>query len=223
MSAPRSPVDPAGVDVLEAIHTLRAIRRFEDRPVDDATIRRLLDAAVRAPSPTNSQPWAFVVVSDPDLRARMADIYTRAWDFAKQFYGDPDKAESDAERRMLVETDRLAKNLAEAPVSVVACLDRSRLGIMVTPDLETLLEPASAYGAVYAAVQNLLLAARGIGLGAVTTTLHRLFSHETAPLLGLPKHVEIVAVVALGWPRAPFGPTTRRPVDEVAHSDRWRG
>lgn len=213
--------EAVGVDLFEAIHTLRAIRRFEDRPVDEATIRRLLDAAIRAPSPTNCQPWAFVVVREDDRRTQMADIYSRAWEFSKQFYGDPSKARDETERRMLVATDRLAANLAEAPVYVVACLDRSRLGIMVTPDLETLLEPASAYGSVYAAVQNLLLAARGLGLGAVTTTLHRLFAHETAPLLGLPKHVEIVSVVALGWPRARFGPTTRRSVEEVAHAEQW--
>lgn len=209
------------MDLFEAIHTQRSIRRFKPEPVDDETIRTALDAARKAPSATNAQPWRFVVVRDAGTRKAIAGIYARAWDIAKGFYGDPAKATSAAERRMLEATDRLAGGLDEAPVFVVCCLDRSRLGPMVTPDLQTLLDPASAYGAVWASVQNLLLAARGLGLAAVPTTLHRLFEPEVKDLLGIPPHAETVALVALGRPAQPFGPTSRRPLADVASGERW--
>jgi nitroreductase len=211
-----------GIGLFEAIDSQRSHRRFTDAPVSEAALRRLLDAARKAPSPTNSQPWAFIVVRDDERRRELAEIYAKAWGFAKPFYGDPAKAKDEPERVMLEATDTLAEHLDEAPVFVLCCLDRSRLGPMVTPDLQTILEPSSAYGAVWAAVQNLLLAARGLGLAALPTNLTRLLDHEVRPLLGMPEYVETVILVALGHPRRPSTtPPRRRPLSEVAHREHW--
>lgn len=209
------------VGTLDAIHTQRAIRRFEDRLVPDELVTKVLDAAIRAPSPTNAQPWHFVVVRDPDRRKALADIYRRAWEIARTVYGDPEKARDDAERRLLTSTDRMASALDEAPVFIVAALDRTRLGPMVTPDLLTILDPASAFGSVWASIQNLCLAARSLGLAATPTTVFRLFEEDTKKLLNLPAYSDTVALVVLGWPRARFGPTLRRPVSEVAFDEEW--
>jgi nitroreductase len=212
------------IGLFEAIFSLRAVRDFSPDPVPDEAIARILDAAVRAPSPTNSQPWAFIVVRDATTRARIADVYRRVWTFVREpVYGDLDAIEDAGQRRMLKATDRLAAAIDEAPAFVFAMLDRSRLGVMVSQDLQTLLEPSSAYGAVYAAVQNMILAARALGIGAVTTTLTRFLDAEVRGMLGYPEHVETVSMVALGSPRPPsrFGPTTRRPVSECAYSERW--
>jgi nitroreductase len=207
--------------LFEAIDTQRSFRRFTDQPVSDETIRRMLEAARKAPSPTNSQPWAFIVIRDAATRRALAEIYAKAWGFAKPFYGDPEKATNDDERRMLVATNRLADAVDEAPVFINCCLDRSRLGAMVTPDMQTILEPSSVYGAVYASIQNLLLAARGLGIGAVPTNLTRLLDAEVKPLLGMPDHVETVSLVLLGYPRGKFGPPLRRPLEESAHAEGW--
>ena len=207
--------------LFEAIDTQRSFRRFTDRPVSDEAINRILEAARKAPSPTNSQPWAFIVVREPVTRRALAAIYAKAWGFAKPFYGDPAKATNDDERRMLVATDRLAAAVDEAPVFINCCLDRSRLGAMVTPDLQTILEPSSVYGAVYAAIQNLILAARGLGIGAVPTNLTRLLDAEVKPLLGMPEHVETVSLVLLGYPKGKFGPPLRRPLAQSAHAEQW--
>ena len=209
---------------LEAIHSLRAIRVFAPDPIPDATIEALIDAAVRAPSPQNCQPWAFVVVRDPETRSKIAEIYRRVWNVIREpVYGDLDAIEDPAQKRLLKATDRLAQAVDEAPVFVFAMLDRRRLGNMVTPDLETLLEPSAAYGAVWAAVQNLVVAARAMGIGSITTTLTRLQEQETRVILGHPEGVETATMLALGYPRPPekFGPTTRRTGDEVTHRDRW--
>ena len=214
--------EPEGLGLFEAIDTQRSLRRFTDAPVPDAAIRRLLDAGRKAPSPTNSQPWGFILVRNPDTRRALAEIYAKAWGFAKQFYGDPAKAKDEPERVMLEATDRLAGGLDEAPLFILCCLDRSRLGPMVTPDLATILEPSSAYGAVWAAVQNILLAARGLGLAALPTNLTRLLDHEVRPLLGMPEHVETVILIAIGHPaEGTFGPPRRRELEEVAYLEHW--
>ena len=211
-----------GIGLFEAIDTQRSLRRFTEEPVSEEHIRRLLEAGRKAPSPTNSQPWAFIVIRDAATRRALAAIYAKAWGFAKQFYGDPAKAKDEPERIMLEATDRLAEGIDEAPLFINCCLDRSRLGVMVTPDLQTILEPSSAYGAVWAAVQNILLAARGLGLAALPTNLTRLLDHEVRPLLDMPEHVETVILIAVGHPAQPnFGPPRRRPLEDVAHRERW--
>jgi nitroreductase len=209
------------MDLFEAIDTHRSFRRFTDKPVPDDAIWRMLEAARKAPSPTNRQPWAFIVIRDPATRRALAEVYAKSWGFAKQFYGDPAKATDDAERRMLVATDRLSEAIDEAPVFINCCLDRSLLGPMVTPDLQTILEPSSVYGAVYSAIQNLLLAARGLGLGCVPTNLTRLLDQEVRPILGMPEHVETVSLVLVGHPVGKFGPPLRRPLEEIAHNELW--
>jgi nitroreductase len=212
------------LSVFDAVHSLRAIRAFEPEPVPEDAIASILEAGTRAPSPQNSQPWAFIVVRDPATRAQIAEIYRRVWNIVKEpVYGDIDAIEDRSQRRLLQATDRLAAAVDEAPLFIFAMLDRAKLGVMVTPDLQTLLEPSSAYGAVWAAIENMLLAARALDIGAISTNLTRLMDIEVRAILGYPEHVETVSMLALGRPRAPsrFGPTTRRPVDEVAHSERW--
>ena len=210
--------------VFDAIHSLRAIRQFEPDAVPDEAIATILEAATRAPSPQNSQPWAFIVVRDAATRAQIAEIYRRVWNLVKEpVYGDLNAIEDPSQKRLLLATDRLAAAVDEAPLFIFAMLDRSRLGVMVTPDLQTLLEPSSAYGAVWAAVENMLLAARALQVGAITTNLTKLMDHEVRAILGYPEHVETVSMLALGTPRPPakFGPTTRRAPAECAHSERW--
>jgi len=212
------------IGVFEAIHSLRAIREFDADPVPDDAIATILEAGTRAPSPQNSQPWAFIVVRDAETRAQIAEIYRRVWNLVKEpVYGDLNAIEDPSQKRLLLATDRLAAAIDEAPLFIFAMLDRSKLGVMVTPDLQTLLEPSSAYGAVWAAVENMLLAARALEVGAITTNLTRLMDHEVRAILGYPEHVETVSMLALGRPRPPakFGPTTRRAVTEVAHSEQW--
>ena len=210
------------MDLFDAIDTQRSLRRFSDKPVSDENIRRLLESARKAPSPTNRQPWAFIVIRDPSTRRAMAEIYKKSWGFARQVYGDPANANDEPERMMLTETDRLADAIDEAPVFINCLLDRSLLGIMVTPDLQTILEPTSVYGAVYSAIQNLLLSARALGLAAVPTNLTRFFDHEVRPLLGYPEHVETISLVLLGHPLKPsFGSPRRKPLGEIAYSEAW--
>jgi nitroreductase len=212
------------VDFFEVVDTQRAIRRFRPDPVPDALVHRVLEAATRAPSARGAEPWGFVVVRDARRRDEIARLYRAAWDAGQQLTAatDADRDVKDGPHyaRMMRGADALARTLARVPVLIVCCLDHARLG-PIADGSGGLRAPAAAYASILPAVQNLLLAARALGLGTTLTTLHRTFDAELRALLALPPTVEPVVVVPLGFPADRFGPTRRRPVEDVAFLDAW--
>jgi nitroreductase len=217
-------VADAPPDFFAVVDTQRAIRRFRPDPVPDSALHRILDAATRAPSARGAEPWFFVVVRDAATRSAIGAHYKRAWDLGAQMTaavdGDQDVRQRPHYARMMRAAGRLADDLAAAPVLVVCCLDHGQLGLIAGPDGE-LRSPVAAYASIFPAVQNLLLAARALGLGTTLTTLHRGFEDELKALLGIPAAVEVAALVPVGWPADRFGPTRRKPVDAVAFAERW--
>ena len=212
------------MDFFEVVETQRALRRFRPEPITNAVLNRILDAATRAPSARGAEPWVFIVVRDRTLREEIGRRYREAWEVGQRYAHDTD-ADRDVRdqphyARMMRAAGELAATLHQAPVVIACCLDHSRLGPLAGPD-GSLRAPAAAYASIFPAVQNLLLAARALGLGTTLTTLHRAFEAELKALVRLPDHVEVAALVPLGWPRDRFGPTRRRPVGEVAALDRW--
>jgi nitroreductase len=197
----------------EAMETQRAIRRLTPDPVDDALVLRLIELALKAPTGSNAQNWEFVVVKDPAVKARLARRNRQAW----RLYGGLGRRISGRDPKMRKVLDAVqwqAEHFEEIPVIVVACLKGLRLPF---PPVAI----SSYYGSIYPSVQNLLLAARAVNLGAALITLP-LWSHlSVRRILGLPWNVTPCAVVPLGWPRGRYGPTTRRPVREVVSFDRY--
>ena len=212
------------MDFFEVVRTQRAIRRFRPDPVPDQLVHEVITAATCAPSARGAEPWGFVVVRDPARRAAIGRLYLSAWDAGQRMI---DAADADRDvkaaphyARMMRDAAALAETLSDVPVLVVCCLDHSRLG-PISDGSGGLRAPGAAYASILPAVQNLLLAARALGLGTTLTTLHRAFDGELRALLDLPTTIEPVVLVPLGFPRGRFGPTRRRPVDEIAHLDRW--
>jgi nitroreductase len=212
------------VDFFEVVETQRALRRFRPDPVADAALHRILEAATRAPSARGAEPWVFVVVRDRTLREEIGRRYRAAWEAGQRFThatdADRDVCDQPHYARMMRAAGDLASSFHEAPVVIACGLDHSRLGPLAGPD-GTLRSPAAAYASIFPAVQNLLLAARALGLGTTLTTLHRAFEADLKVLLAVPAHIELAALVPLGHPRDRFGPTRRRPLGEVAYLDRW--
>jgi nitroreductase len=201
-----------GMELFEAIHSQRAIRRFNDEPVPDELVRKILDAAIRAPSGGNRQPWSFIVVTDTTVKLELGRLYKESWD-----QGGVSKMTSHADfsiARVYTSAQYLADRMGEAPVLVLACIETGGGDTSITTG-----------SSIYPAVQNLMLAARGLGLGTVITTIHKGREAEVKTLLGIPANVETAALIPMGFPGegARFGPTKRVPVDEVAHRDRWGG
>jgi nitroreductase len=217
-------VDVGGADLFDALHTQRAVRRFRPDPIPDAVLGEVIAAATRAPSARTAQPWFFVAVRDAALKAELAGLYLTAWRQAQAFTAAVD-ADADIKDRpdyddMMRRVDGLAVELEHAPVLVLCCLDLSQLGPMAdrTGHIRA---PQSAYASIFPAVQNLMLAARGLGLGSTLTTVFLSAESDMRRVVGIPDHVHIAALVPLGYPLRPFRVTTRKPVDQVAFLDRW--
>jgi nitroreductase len=210
--------DPIGL--LEGLRSTPARRYLADTPIPDDVLWAILDAAVRGPSGGNRQTWGWVVVTDPEVKGRIAPWYRQGWDAA---YGvrraelldpgrDPalDTGLSPAAFRA---TEHLAGHIAEAPVWVFPVL----LGAAASRDKRL---GASIYGAV----QQLLLAARAYGIGGVLTSFHLTHEAEVDELLGLPADAATMGLVPLGYPaRGRWAQPRRRPVEEVVHWGRWGG
>ena len=144
-----------GPDFFEVVHTQRAARSFLPDDVDDATVARILTAATHAPSAENSQPFVFVVVRDPALRAAIGALTARLWEGGARAL-----EEQRLSPAFLRDVDRGAMGgIAAAPVLVVVCGDTR------------LTHPQAMAASVFPAVQNLLLAAHALGLGSTLTTL----------------------------------------------------
>jgi nitroreductase len=203
------------IGLFEAIYSQRAIRRLKPDPVPDDLIHKLIEAATKAPSGGNRQPWAFIVIRDRATKEKLGEWYLDAWNRTYGAIPEDQRAQLQGMARVYRAADHLAHHLSEAPVLILACArDAPPPG---GPS------GASHHGSLFPAVQNLLLAARGLGLGASLTTLHKGHEREVKELLGIPETVETVALIPVGYPIGKYGPTTRRPVEEVLHLERWNG
>jgi nitroreductase len=220
------------LDVFEAIHTARALRRLKPDPVPEELITRILDAAIRAPSAGNAQNWAFIVVRDPEQRRKLGAIYRKASDIASAFYaarGRPAHLSEDQFRRLMTSGEYLWDHLGDAPVILVPCLTVRELPPLeaLPPLVQPHYEEERRYqdrirgSSIYPAIQNIILACRALGLGTTITTNHIRCEDEVKAVLGLPSHVDTFALMPIGFPLGKFGPLARRPVAEVAYADRW--
>ena len=198
--------DRLSMSLGEAIFSLRAIRRVRPDPIPEEDLRDILTAAIQAPNGGNAQPWRFLVVRDPELRAQLGELYHEAWWAKRADEGVHGPEDLDPANRVSAAAMRLADEFGEAPAIVLVCATAQGAGAM---------------GSVIPAVENLLLAARGLGVGGTITTLHASVDERVKALLGIPAEAQIVYAVRLGYPRGRFGPVTRKPLDEVASGDRW--
>jgi nitroreductase len=202
------------MELFEAMSTQRAIRRLKPDPVPDSAVRQILTSATHAPSGGNRQSWSFLVVRDPAKRARLGELYRESWAEVLKlpYYAAAAKEPPEsAAGRLLRSARHLSEHLGEAPVLILAC---------IAVDSGT--SPTITTGAsIYPAVQNLMLAARALGIGTCLTTIHKFRDAQVKELLGIPAHVETAALIPLGYPRGKFSAAARKPVGEVAYADRW--
>ncbi len=199
------------MSLAEAIYNCRAMRRLEFREVPEALLIQLIDAANQAPSGSNAQRARWVVVRDADQKRRLAELNRK---FAEPYIG-PSLANpaSDAQARMLQAVVWQMEHMHEIPALIVACLDYGER-----------VEGLAIYrqaGSVWPGIQNLLLTARSLGLGAAPTTLALRDQDAVRKVLSLPETFAALCLIPVGYPRGRFGPVRRRPVEEIMRFDRW--
>jgi len=196
------------IGLFEALYSQRALRKLKRDDVPDELISKLIESATKAPSGADRQPWRFLVIRDSETKRQIAEYYLRAWE---QAYPGGSVGNT-ISTGVYASADHLARNLADVPVLIMACIERS--GPEATFGLG---------GSIFPAVQNLLLAARGLGLGCALTSLHKRYDSEIKALLGIPDNVETAALLPVGYPEegTRYGPTRRAPVAEVSYREKW--
>ncbi|MBA02914.1 MAG: hypothetical protein CMQ36_02645 [Gammaproteobacteria bacterium] len=200
-------IDPK---LFETIYTSRALRRFKNEPVDDEVLFQLMDAAIRAPSGQNAQDWRFICIRDPKIKDKMHDWAQTPWlRYSARYADDPSEIDKlpRSQRLSLRSVEHLVHHFKETPVVVLVLGLKDRHS---TPG-----------GSAFPAVQNLLLAARGLGLSGSVFNFPLSHESELRDLLEIPDSNQIYCVIPIGYPSDQHGPLKRKPVKEVVFIDHF--
>jgi len=214
-------------NLFDVMYSAGAIRRFKTDPVPDEIITKVLDAAIRAPSGSNAQSWAFVVVKDAEKRRQLGAVYKKASDILLKLYSGatrPDHIDEKKYDRFMKAVVHLFDHMGDAPVLLVPCLKASMWTNAKLPDDIKARMAGSARiagSSIYPAVQNVILACRAFGLGTVLTTIHAFYEEEVRTILNLPADVQTYALMPIGYPQGHHYAVKRKPVNTVACLDTY--
>lgn len=201
------------MELIEALRTTGAVREFEDRPVDDEVVVRILETARFAPNGGNRQAWRVVVVKDPDVRRSLRDSYLAGWyEYLAQVKAGLTPwavvTDHEREREALAEAPDIARAAAAGPGGFAEHFDDVPALVVVLADLRRLAtvdRDADRYtmvggASVYPFVWSILLAARADGLAGVMTTMAVRDEPTVKQLLHVPDELIVAGIVALGYP-----------------------
>ena len=207
------------MNLTEIIQTNNTCRFYRDEDVSNEHIESIVSAARFGPSGGNRQPVSFIVVRDKTVKDKMQALYLPFWNTYTQAINEGMVKLGTKDKRIVSAADHFARHLAEIPVFLIVC---ARLADCHATDTE--LDRLSIVGgaSIYPAVQNMLLAARDIGLGTALTTLLCHVEPEIKSLLNIPDDVSTAAMVTVGWPEKPFPLKLQRvPVSEMTWSETY--
>ncbi len=208
---------PEEMGIFDVMFNCRAMRRLDQREVPEELLLKLVEAANQAPSGSNMQNGRWIIVRDQEVRQQLADLNRQAVEaYLAPLVDNPGSLphQSEAKRKRMVDAVVWQKeHMHEVPALIIACMD---FGQKVTSDMA-----ARGGGSIWPGVQNLLLAARALGLGAAPTTL-ALGNHKAvSEVLHLPETMAAYCLIPVGYPLGKFGPVTRKPLDEILKFDHW--
>jgi nitroreductase len=204
-------------DLFHIMYTCRSMRRLKPDPVPEELIYKIIEAGIQAPSGGGVQAWRFVVVTDPEIKGKIAAIYQRGWSIAEKQYLEAGAA---LDKNMQAAA-YLSAHLAEAPVHLFACLRARKIHLKRLASPNAVNFARLMGGSIYPAVQNMLLACRAFGLGATLTSVTSQYDDEIRPILGLPDFLSTYALIPIGYPMGKFGPVTRVPVEQVTWHNQY--
>tara|TARA_B100000029_G_scaffold58232_1_gene52582 strand:- start:994 stop:1626 length:633 start_codon:yes stop_codon:yes gene_type:complete len=201
------------IGLFEAIYSQRQFTRYKPDPVPKEAIDKIIDAATKAPSGGNMQPWHFIAITDPEIISQIGTLYRDLWLGAMGATPPPGESPAYSAARYL------ANHMPEVPAMILVCADHT-IGSQPYTKGEPV-ERGRYASSLWLAIQNMFLAARALGLGTRITTTHIRAEEKVKEILGIPVHVETVCLTPLGYPRGRFGPTDRTPAAEVTSYNRY--
>ncbi len=202
--------------LFDTMFNMRAMRRLKPDPVPADMVEQILRAGQAAPNGGNAQAWGFIVVEDPAIKKQIQTYYAKAYDelvgphYASIIENMDEGPDRDKFERQVAATKHLTDHYHEAPLMIVACLNVGPNGAN-----------GGSGASIYPAVQNMLLAARGLGLGATLTSRHMIFGKDVDKILGLPSGIMSFAILPIGYAEGNFGPVGRGPLKDIVHKDQW--
>jgi nitroreductase len=207
---------PLSID--ELLTTTRAVRKRLDleRPVEREVLEECLRLAQQAPTASYSQNWHFVVVTDAEKRAGLAELWRRGGAAYLEHRREAAATGGGQMKKIVDAVVYLAEHLHEVPVHVIPCVEGRTETAPVAMQ-------AARWGSIFPATWSFMLAARSRGLGTVLTSFHLLHEQEAAEILGIP-YAEVMqaALVPVAYTiGTDFKPAARHPLDTIVHWDRW--
>jgi nitroreductase len=198
----------------ELLSTTRAVRKRLDleRPVPLEVVREALAVALQAPSGSNLQSWHWIVITDPEVKARVAEFYKRSYLVYSNAKVEP---ANQAQQRLRSSADYLSEVMARVPVLVVGAIYVGDGGL---PNGNQ----AGVWGSVLPAAWSFALALRARGLGSTWTTLHLEYEAEVAEVLNLPAGVRQGVLLPVAYTKGTdFKAGPRADLDAVVHINGW--
>lgn len=203
--------------IFDIMYNCRAMRRLDRREVPEEILIKLVDAANQAPSGSNVQNGRWLIIRDAETKQRLADLNRIGVEgyLVPQLEKSKSLPHQSAEKRTRMANAVMwqMEHLHESPALIIACMD---FGEKVSSQMA-----AAGAGSIWPGIQNLLLAARALGLGAAPTTLALGNPKAVKEILNLPDSMAAYCLIPVGYPLGNFGPVTRKPLDEILRFDRW--
>lgn len=205
------------MDAYEALYTTRAMRRVKKDPIPEAVQKKILDAAIRAPSGGNNQSWRFLLVDDPGVKAELGPIYRECmqtlWgtiyksriDAAEAAPEDPSSIEF---MKLVRSASYLADHFEDYPLILFGFSQFDTSG-----------------GSIFPAIWNAMLAARVEGVGSALTSIFQFQIDDLKRILNVPAEGgwAFNGCVTFGYPTGRWGVAPRRPAHEVSFRNSWDG
>ncbi len=206
------------LDVVDHLLTTTRTVRFRldlERAVELATVHECLSLALQAPTGGNFQGWRWIVVSDPEVKGQVAEVFKDSMSVATRARVEDWEASEPTGNPMIDGARHLARHLHEIPVLVVACL-KGRMEEL------SVYRASEVFGSIYPAVWSFMLALRSRGLASAFTTVHTKREEQMADVLGIPEGVTQAALIPVAHLLGgELHPAKRRPLPEVAFANRW--
>ena len=203
--------------IFETMYNCRAMRRLDKREVPQESLEKLIEAANQAPSGSNTQNARWIIVRDPTVKAELAELNRIGVEnYLAPLIDNPGSLPhqpADKRKRMADAVVWQKEHMHEIPALIIAC--------MQFPQRPTPAMIASGNGSIWPGIQNLLLAARALQLGAAPTTLALIDQQAVAKVLNLPETMATYCLIPVGYPLGNFGPVTRKPLSEIMRYDQW--
>lgn len=207
----------ADMGIFDVMYHCRAMRKLDTKAVPEAHLLKLVDAANQAPSGSNMQSGRWMIIRDPEVKKGLADLNRAGVEaYIGPMIDNPGSLphqDQEKRTRMMQSVLWQMEHLHEIPALIIACMDfgvKADAGMM-----------ARGGGSIWPGIQNLLLAARALGLGAAPTTLALQDQAAVAKVLNLPETMGAFCLIPVGYPLGKFGPVTRKPLSEVVRFDQW--